>query len=204
MFEREASPATFSDVLDSPDAVVAELAWVKPLPEDAVTLSLLDPASLSAAGRVDLLVVLERQAAMIAAQQQRVLARMAVDQSDDRGWVREDVACALRLSGMTARRRLAVAQTLVERLPAMLRLLDRGQVSYLHAAFLAEAVFALDVKQARAVEERVLPQAPEQTLSEFQRSVRRAVARVAAATVEEQRVEAMKQRRVCLTHAMTA
>jgi hypothetical protein len=89
-------------------------------------LSLLDPAVLSAAGRVDMLVALERQAAMIAAQQQRVLARMAVDQSDDRGWVREDVACALRVSGMTAARRLAVAQTLAERLPAMLRLLDRG------------------------------------------------------------------------------
>jgi hypothetical protein len=124
---------------------------------------------------------------------------MAVDQSDDRGWVREDVACALRLSGRTAARRLALAQTLSEQLPSTLRLLDRGQMSYLHAAFLAEAVFALNDKQARAVEERVLPRAPEQTLSEFQRSVRRAVARVAAATVEEQRVEAMKQRRMCVT-----
>jgi hypothetical protein len=199
MFEREAPPATLSDVFVNPDEVVAELARVRPLPEDAVTLSLLDPGSLSAAGRADMLVALERQAAWVAAQQQRVLARMAVDQSDDRGWVREDVACALRMSGMTAARRLAVAQTLTERLPAMLRLLDRGQVGYLHAAFLAEAVFALDDKQARAVEERVLARAVEQTLSEFQRSVRRAVARVAAATVEEQRVEAMTQRRVCVT-----
>jgi len=48
--------------------VAAELARAKPLPEDAVTLSLLDPAALSASGRVDLLVALERQAAMIAAQ----------------------------------------------------------------------------------------------------------------------------------------
>jgi len=168
---------------------------VKPIPQDAVTLSLLDPAALSAAGRV----ALERQAAWVAAQQQRVLARMAVDQTDDRGWVREDVACALRLSGMTARRRLAVAQTLTERLPATLVLLDRGQVSYLHAAFLPKQVWPLEEKQARAVEERVLPRAPEQTLSEFQRSVRRAVARVAAATVEEQRVEAMNQRRLSLT-----
>jgi hypothetical protein len=199
MFESEAPPATLSDVLVDPDAVVAELARVRPAPEDAVTLSLLNPEVLSAAGRVDLLVALERQAAMIAAQQQRVLARMAVDQSDDRNWVREDVACALRMSGRTAARRLAVAQTLAERLPATLKLLDRGQVGYLHAAFLAESVFALNEKQARAVEERVLPRAPEQTLAEFQRSVRRAVARVAAATVEEQRVEAMTQRRVCLT-----
>jgi hypothetical protein len=199
MFEGEAPPATLSDVLDSPDAVAAELARVRPAPQDAVTLSLLEPDALSAAGRVDMLVTLERQAAWIAAQQQRVLARMAADQSDERNWVREDVACALRLSGMTAQRRLAVAQTLTEQLPATLVLLDRGQVSYLHAAFLAEAVFALNDKQAHAVEERVLPRSPEQTLTEFQRSVRRAVARVAAATVEEQRAEAMKQRRVCVT-----
>jgi hypothetical protein len=199
MFEREAPPATLSDVLTSPDAVVVELARVRPAAEDAVTLSLLDPDALSAAGRVDLLVALERQAALIAAQQQRVLARMAVEQSDERNWVREDVACALRMSGRTAARRLAVAQTLADWLPATLKLLDRGQVGYLHAAFLAEAVFALNEKQARAVEERVLPRAVEQTLSEFQRSVRRAVARVAAATVEEQRAEAMTQRRVCLT-----
>src|SRR5947199_8250194 len=116
MFDVEAPPPLLSDILDSPDTVAAELAGSTPRPEDAVTLSLLDPDVLPAAGRVDLLVALERQAAMIAAQQQRVLARMAVDEADDRGWVREDVACALRLSGMTAARRLAVAQTLTERL----------------------------------------------------------------------------------------
>src|SRR5947208_12297322 len=199
MFDVEAPPPLLSDILDSPDSIAAELAGSTPRPEDAVTLSLLDPDVLSAAGRVDALVSLERQAAWVAAQQQRVLASMAVDEADDRNWVREDVACALRLSGMTAQRRLTVAQTLAERLPATLALLDRGQISYLHAASLAEAVFALDAKQTRAVEERVLARAVEQTLAEFKRSVRRAVAKVAAATVEEQRAEAMKQRRVCAT-----
>ncbi|HEY3715105.1 MAG TPA: DUF222 domain-containing protein [Jatrophihabitantaceae bacterium] len=194
MFDVEAPPLLMSDVLDHPDLIAAELAGSKPSPQDAVALSLLDPDGLSAAGRVDLLVALERQAAWVAAQQQRVLARMAVDSADERNWVREDVACALRLSGLTAQRRLAVAQTLSERLPATLGLLDRGQVSYLHAAGLAEAVFGLDDKQAAQVEQRVLPRAVEQTLSEFKRSVRRAVARVAASTVEEQRVEAMAER----------
>ena len=199
MFEIEAPPPALSDVLDQPDAVAAELAKSNPSPQDVVALSLLDPDALSAAGRVDLLVALERQAAWVAAQQQRVLASMAVDSSDERGWVREDVACALRLSGLTAQRRLAVARTLAERLPATLRLLDRGQLGYLHAASMAEAVFGLDDKQAARVEQRVLPRAPEQTLFEFKRSVRRAVARVAAATVEAQRAEAMTERRVCLT-----
>jgi len=131
----EAPPATLSDVLDSPDAVVAELARVKPIPQDAVTLSLLDPGSLLAAGRWICWWRWSGRPAWVAAQQQRVLARMAVDQSDDRNWVREDVACALRLSGRTAARRLAVAQTLDRAAARDLRLLDRGEVSYLHAAF---------------------------------------------------------------------
>ena len=69
MFEVEAPPTALADVLDQPEAVAAELARVKPSPQDAVTLSLLDPGRLSPAGRVDLLVALERQAAWIAAQQ---------------------------------------------------------------------------------------------------------------------------------------
>ena len=52
-------------------------------------------------GRVDALVAIERQLAWLAAMQTRLLAVMAAaDDSDDR-WVREDVACALRLSGLT-------------------------------------------------------------------------------------------------------
>src|SRR4051794_32506948 len=101
MFDAEAPPPLLSDILDSPDAVAAELARSVPSPDHAVTLSLLDPAALSAAGRVDALVALERQAALVAGLQQRVLASMAVD---DSGWVREDVACALRLSGMVAQK----------------------------------------------------------------------------------------------------
>src|SRR2546423_14415651 len=191
MFDVEAPPPLLSDILDSPDAIAAELAGSTPRPQDAVTLSLLDPDVLSAAGRVDALVALEQQAAWIAAQQQRVLASMAVGEADDRNWVREDVACALRLSGLTAQRRLTVAQTLAERLPATLALLDRGQISYLHAASLAEAVYLLDAKQTRAVEERVLPRAPEQTLAEIKRSEGPAVAPVAAAIVEVQRGQGM-------------
>lgn len=157
-------------------------------------LGLLDPATLSSTGRVDLLVALEWQAASIAGLQLRGLSSLAVDQDD---WVREDIACALRLSGMTAQKRLAVAQVLTGRLPATLRLVDRGEITYLDAAFLAGSVLPLDDTQTRAVEERVLPRAPEQTLAEFTRSVRRALASVT--DVEQQRAEAMTQRRVCVT-----
>jgi len=53
-------------------------------------------------------------------------------------------------------------------------------------------VFALDDKQARAVEERVLPRAVEQTLADS--AVRATGGRSrGCATVEEQRAEAMKR-----------
>jgi hypothetical protein len=205
MFDDLAPPPSVADVCDSPDGVAAELAVHLPGPEGAVTLSMLDPAALSPAGRVDLLVAIERQLAWLAATQQRVLATMAGESNPDdsgpdgAGWVREDVSCALRLSGISAQRRLAVAGTLDERLPATLTQLRRGAISYLHAMSLAESVYNLDAKASFAVEERVLPRAPEQTLAQFRRSVRRAVARVSAATVEQQRAEAMRERRVCVT-----
>jgi hypothetical protein len=138
-------PPTLSDVLDSPDAIAAELAYVTPGPDGAMPISLLDAATLSHAARVDLLVAIERHAAWVAALQQEVLAAMAADPASaadevdrsGRDWMREDVSCALRLSGVTAQRRLDIAQALIERISATLTLLRRGEISYLHAMVLA-------------------------------------------------------------------
>lgn len=207
MFDSIAPPPTLSDVLTSPDGVAAELASGIPGPDAAIPVSLLDPAVLSHAGRVDLLVALERHAAWVAALQQDVLATMAADPSpasdeldrSGRDWVREDVSCALRLSGVTAQRRLDVAQALARRLPATLTLLRRGAIGYLHAVALAEGVDGLDDEACAEIEARALRRAAEQSLAEFRRTVRRAVASVAAATVDQQRAEAMAQRRVCVS-----
>ncbi len=125
----------------------------------------------------------------------------AADQVDRSGrdWVREDVSCALRLSGVTAQRRLDVAQTLVHLLPATLTLLRRGEISHLHAMALAEAVDELNDEARAEVETRAPRRAGEQSLAEFRRTVRRAVASVAAAFVDKQRTEAMAERRVCVS-----
>jgi hypothetical protein len=128
-----------------------------------VPVSLLDATTLSQADRVDLLVALARRAAWVAALQQEVLATMtadpaaAADEADRSGRerVREDVSCALRLSNVTAQRQLTVAQALVERLAATLALLLRGEIGYLHAMALAEAVDGLDGEAAAEVEQRV-------------------------------------------------
>ncbi len=150
-------------------------------------------------GRVDALVALERHLAWLAGMQQRVLAVMAADDASEDRWVREEVGCALRLSAVTAQRRLAVAETLVGTLVETGRALHRGRISYLHAMTLAEAVYPLDASTAAAVEARVLRRAGGQTLAEFKRSLRRAVHALNPARVEEQRAQAMTERRVCVT-----
>jgi hypothetical protein len=207
MFEREAPPLSVAEIVDDPDQAAAWLAADRPGPDRVAAISMLDPATLSHAGRVDLLVALERHLAWLSAAQQRVLASMAdhpheaADPFDRTGasWVREDVACALRLSGITAQRRLAVAETLTGPLRATLRLLDRGAISYLHALTLAESTYGLDYATTASVEDRALRRAPQETLAQFKASVRRAVAAADPATIEAQREHAMTERRVCIS-----
>jgi Domain of unknown function (DUF222)/HNH endonuclease len=207
MFEREAPPLTAAEIVDGPDQAAAWLAADRPGPDAVAAISMLDPALLSHAGRVDLLVALERQQAWLAARQQRVLAAIAdhphdaADPADRTGtsWVREDVACALRLSGITAQSRLHTATDLADRLPRTLRMLDRGAITYLHARALTDAVTALDPKTATEVETRVLTKAREQTLANFKRSLTHAVQTLDPARIAAQRDHAMTERRVCLT-----
>jgi hypothetical protein len=205
MFEHEAPPLTAAEIVDDPDQAAACLAADPPDPDAVAAMSMLDPALLSHAGRVDLLVAIERQQAWLAARQQRVLAAMAehadsaADPLDRTGtsWVREDVACALRLSGVTAQSRLHTATDLTYRLPRTLRQLDRGAISYLHARALTDAVAALDPKTA--TETRVLAKVSEQTLANFKRSLTRAVQTLDPARIATQRDHAMTERRVCIT-----
>jgi len=205
--ERQPPPLSVAEIVDGPDQAAAWVAVQAPGPDAVAALSMLDAGRLSPAGRVDALVAWERQVAWLQARQQRVLAAMADDVEHATGpvqrlegsWVREDVACALRLSGVSAQRRLVAAQALADRLPATLRLLDRGAITYLHALSLAEATYGLDDQTTSAVERDVLGRAGEQTLAAFKRSITRAVAALAPARVEEQRVQAMGERRVCVS-----
>ena len=59
--------------------------------------------------------------------------------------------------------------------PPTLAALQAGDIAYLQAAHLAAAVRELPDQEATAVQARVLGRAPEQTLAEFKRAVRRAV-----------------------------
>ncbi|MDP9118194.1 MAG: hypothetical protein M3O28_13220, partial [Actinomycetota bacterium] len=111
------------DAQVAPDDVAAWAARMTPGSAVVTPLAGVDPRRLSAAGRVDALVALEKQLAWLHAAQHRLLAVMvaaAPDQSVDgldKDWLREEVAAALRLSGVTASGRLQLAREL-DRLPA--------------------------------------------------------------------------------------
>jgi hypothetical protein len=116
----------------------------------------------------------------------------------DKEWLKEDIACALRLSALTAADRLQFAKAMT-RLPATLDLQERGEITVHHSRHLAETVMTLDDDTATAVETSVLPKAPEQVLANFKRSVRKAVLKVAPKPAEERHEQAVTQRRVVRT-----
>ncbi|MDQ6850402.1 MAG: 13E12 repeat family protein [Actinomycetota bacterium] len=192
------------DVEHDPDEVAA-LAATADIGTGVLTpVGVLDPARLSQHGRLDLLVAMERLKSWADAQQQHTLALLAThpapvpttSEAQSKQWVREEVACALRLSFGTAAARLHTATELTDRLPATLDALQRGELSPLHARILTDAVTDLDDPAATAVEARVLPRAASQTLAEFTRSVRRAVLAVDARGQDEKHHRAVEARKV--------
>jgi len=197
---------TLLDAEVAPDDVAAWAASVTPGSAVVKPLAVLDPRRLTHEGRVDALAALEKHIGWMQAQQHRLLAVMAADPAAvgtghgdlDKNWVREDVACALRLSTFTAADRLHLATELT-RLPATLDLLERGDITTHYARSLAEAIVGLDDATAAAVEQAVLPKATEQTLSNFRRSIKKAVLVAAPKPAEQAHDEAMTQRRVART-----
>ena len=162
---------TLLDADLAPDDVAAWAASVTPGSAVGTTLAVLDPRRLSPEGRVDALAAMEKQLAWWKARQYRLLAVMAAEpvvktplDELDKEWVREDVACALRLSATTAAIRLELARELT-RLPATVDLLERGGLTEHHARHLAEETVGLDDATAAAVEAAVLTNAPEQSLA---------------------------------------
>ena len=165
---------------------------------------MLDPSALSDAGRIDVLIALERQIAWLTAAQQYVLASLDGRALDWQGkqaidYTQEQVGAALRLSPGHAADRLSVGRTLVDRLPKTLAMLDRGEITYLHARRLAEAVVPFDAKTTAKIEDRVLTRAADQTVGQLCASVRRAVIAADPHRAEERRAEAIAQRCVVIT-----
>ncbi|WP_375504007.1 DUF222 domain-containing protein, partial [uncultured Jatrophihabitans sp.] len=182
-----------------------------------VALPPVRPATLSASDRIDTLEGLARLRAWADAQEQHLLAAMAGPGDPPRTlrdptlvakqYVREEIACVLRLAPGTVNARLHIAGELVRRLPDTLDALERGVIGLPYARCLAEAVNALPDAAATLVEKRVLPAAGGQTLRAFREAVARAVISVDPRTADEQYHDALEDRRVqarTLDHGMGA
>jgi Domain of unknown function (DUF222) len=190
---------TVLDAVHDPDYVAAWAASATPGPGVVEPLVWSAPDALSHEGRIDAIAATERQIAWLHAHQLTLLAALAQHTAPGqpdagKNWVREEVACALRLSGQSAQARLALAEQLDGRLPATLAALARGQITLLHAMALAEHAYGLDEDTTTAIETRVLPGAGSQSLAEFKRSIRRARTACDARAAETRHQAAMARR----------
>ena len=189
------------DALVYPNETAAGLAVAIPQALLVEALDELVPSVLSADGRIDALIAVERHIAMLQARSAELLAAIEAGDSTADGWARESVvAAALRVPPASMKTRMSVSSDLAQRLPATLELLRAGQISQRHAFDLADATRSLPAGSVAVVEARVLERAPEQTAAQFRASVKRAVLRVSNPTVEAAaHLAAVAERRVILT-----
>lgn len=161
--------------------------------------------SLDHAQRIDALIEIQKQRAALDAAEQRLLAVIDTDPARDpefrdvvlaKGFVRDEVACALRISFGTAMTRLHIARTLVDRFPDALDALQAGTLTYLHCRRLVEATKDLDADLVGHVQDRVLPGAEMQTVGEFGRAVAAAILALDPADAGERHRRAAADRRV--------
>ena len=161
--------------------------------------------ALSHAERIAALVDIQRRRATLDAEEQLLLAVIDADPAADpdrrefvlaKGFVREEVACALRIAFGTAQSRLHTARMLVEKFADTLEALDAGTVTYLHCRCLVEQTKDLDADLASHVEARVLPAAGSQTVGEFRRAVVKAILALDPADSSERHQRAAADRRV--------
>ena len=141
-----------------------------------------DYAALSHAQRMTLLARMQRHQARLDAARARLLAtierdRPAVSEPElDKHWDREEVACILRVAGVTAGVRMRDSADLINRYPATLALLETGAITLWHAQRLVEAGIGRSDAVMAAVEQRVLRSARQQSVGQFKAAITRALA----------------------------
>ncbi|MGH8893945.1 MAG: DUF222 domain-containing protein, partial [Actinomycetes bacterium] len=170
--------STSADELESTGELVSRCAEGPLALADLPRLAFVDPCSLEAEQRVELIEAFERARARLDGLQQRALAAV-VEATEAAGLdgdlARHEVGAALRLSPGTAAERTRVAADLAGRLTDTLHALTAGEIGYGQARVLAEAVRELPDQVAAGVQARVLPGAGRLTVAETRRRVARAV-----------------------------
>ncbi len=133
-------------------------------------------SSLSDIGRVDLLVVLRRQAGFDAARQIELLAAISRDDPSNEKWSVQEIAAVLRIAPATAATQVHRAELLTTTLRKTLAALRAGDITARHAELLASAVMHLDPRMWPARSRNgYSTRRAEQTVSQFRASVTRAV-----------------------------
>jgi len=172
------------------------------------TLLDVDPARLSHDELMDLIEgIRDAHSALDAKLQHALAALTTVGDAEfrDNQWIREEVACALRIAPVTAAAKLADALELVDRLPSTLDRLADGTLTLMHARALVEGVRLLDDELAAQVEARVLARCADKTVSDVRRHVTRAVLALDPRGAETRHVDAVAGRSVRMfpdEHAM--
>jgi Domain of unknown function (DUF222) len=105
-----------------------------------------------------------------------------------------EIAAALRLAPTTVTDHVAVARQLCDVLPETVRELRMGRITFSKALTIAQSTALLDADAQRAVQDRVLPKAPDQTGGQLRAACRRAVATVDARSAEERHERATRER----------
>ena len=145
-----------------------------------------------------------RQAGLLAEFARRRPAHPAdrADSTDVAGvgrYAPDEVGLALTLSRGTAGERLARAVRLREVLPATLAAWDSGLLDAAKVRAIHDATLYLSDGAARAIQERVLPRAPRQTLAQLRSALARAVIAVDPHAANERHRAARQRRRVTIS-----
>lgn len=189
----------FDDAVNEPGAFELMVFGLQPGPATMALLASIDPSVLDPYDRICLLQAWERQNSWLMAQQQvAMIGLVGGGPKLDSDWVREEVACGLRISGDAAGHRIHVARVLHRQLPATTAALVSGQLLWQHATAIVDACAELDPELCPLVEQRVLARAGDQSVGQLRNSLRRAVIAVAPVAAEQRRAKAAATRDVQL------
>jgi uncharacterized protein DUF222/HNH endonuclease len=170
-----------------------------------------DPVQLSDHTLIEAMVGFDRLASWAAARQARLLAEFARRRPSDRAphsarwagvgseYAPDEAGVALHLSRPAACARIVLAQRLLSVLPQTHAAWEAGRIDTAKARAVDDATWTLTPELARAVQDRVLPNAPAQTLGQLKAALSRAVIAVDPEGAEARHREARRDRRVVVT-----
>jgi hypothetical protein len=170
-----------------------------------------DAAALSDHTLIEAMIGFERLAAWAQARQARLFDELARRRPTDKApysarwacvgseYAPDEVGVALRWARGTACARIGLARRLLATLPETHALWEAGLIDLATARAIDDATVVLSDEHAQAVQARVLPKAPEQTLAQLKAALARAVLAADPKGAEERHRAARRDRRVVVS-----